>query len=275
MPYPKKHHYVPQFYLKSFTNNNKEQLYVLDKENKKIFIQNIKEICEQNYFYAFSEDDEYNFMLEEHLGKKENKFSCVINKVIDDIEGYYFIKNKSIEKLTHDDKKTIIEFIIYQIIRVPKYINKLFAMVIPQFKQFNTDDGVEQTNKQIINDVKKYTFPNYFSRINEIVSILLRKNWTFFIISNDINNKFISSDNPVLISNSNLQSPIRGALIDPMTEISIPLSKNIALALKQETIKYRLNYILINSEDNVKYINKLLIKNGMRFVYSDNKSLLE
>ena len=275
MPYPKKHHYVPQFYLKSFTNNNKEQLYVLDKENKKIFIQNIKEICEQNYFYAFSEDDEYNFMLEEHLGKKENKFSCVINKVIDDIEGYYFIKNKSIEKLTHDDKKTIIEFIIYQIIRVPKYINKLFAMVIPQFKQFNTDDGVEQTNKQIINDVKKYTFPNYFSRINEIVSILLRKNWTFFVISNDINNKFISSDNPVLISNSNLQSPIRGALIDPMTEISIPLSKNIALALKQETIKYRLNYILINSEDNVKYINKLLIKNGMRFVYSDNKSLLE
>ena len=275
MPYPKKHHYVPQFYLKSFTNNNKEQLYVLDKENKKIFIQNIKEICEQNYFYAFSEDDEYNFMLEEHLGKKENKFSCVINKVIDDIEGYYFIKNKSIEKLTHDDKKTIIEFIIYQIIRVPKYINKLFAMVIPQFKQFNTDDGVEQTNKQIINDVKKYTFPNYFNRINEIVSILLRKNWTFFVISNDINNKFISSDNPVLISNSNLQSPIRGALIDPMTEISIPLSKNIALALKQETIKYRLNYILINSEDNVKYINKLLIKNGMRFVYSDNKSLLE
>jgi len=271
----KKQHFVPMFYLRNFTSNDNEQLFVLDKENNKIFVRNIMEICEQKYFYSFSEDDEYNFLLEEHLGKKEDKFSCVINKVINDIEGYYFIKNKSIEKLAHDDKKTIIEFILYQIIRVPKYINKLFSMVIPQFKQFNIDNGIEQTDKQIINDIKKYSFPNYFDRINEMVSILLKKNWTFFIISNNINNKFVSSDNPVLISNSDFKSPIRGALIDPMTEISIPLSKNIALALKKDTIKYRLNYILINSEDNVDYINKLLLRNGMRFVYSANKSLLE
>jgi hypothetical protein len=57
----------------------------------------------------------------------------------------------------------------------------------------------------------------------------------FFILSKELNTSFISSDNPVIKTNSDLYSPTRGALIDPMTEISILISKNIALALKEKT----------------------------------------
>ena len=60
-----------------------------------------------------------------------------------------------------------------------------------------------------------------------------------------------------------------------MTEISIPISKNIALALKQETVKYRLNYNIISTKDHVNYVNGLLLKNANRFAYSGKMSLLE
>ena len=104
---------------------------------------------------------------------------------------------------------------------------------------------------------------------------MFQKNWIFLIISKKLNTSFISSDNPVIISNSNSHSPTRGALIDPMTEISIPISKNIALALKQETVRYRLNYNIISSQEHVNCINNLLLKNANRFAYSGKKSLLE
>jgi hypothetical protein len=275
MAFPKRQHYVPQFYLKYFTTNEDEKLYVLDKEFNKIFHKNIQEICEQNYYYSFYEQDEYNFFVEEQLGKKENEFSNALRKLIDSIEGFYYTKTRPLNKLTHNDKKIILEFILYQIIRVPKYINELFSMVIPQFKQFNLEDGIVQTEKQIKNDIKRYTFPNLFYKIEKMTTILFQKNWMFFIISKNLNTSFISSDNPVIISNSDLHSPIRGALIDPMTEISIPISKNIALALKQKTVKYKLNYNIISTLDHVNDINGLLLKNANRFAYSGNKSLLE
>ena len=275
MSFPKRQHYVPRFYLKNFTINGNEQLYVLDKNSNNIFYKNIQEICEQNYYYSFYDQNEYDFMLEEHLGKKESEFSSVLRKLTDNIEGYYYNKNSCIGKLLHNDKRIILEFILYQIIRVPKYIDELFSIVIPEFKQYNIEDGIIQNEKQIKNDIKRYTFPKFFSRISEMTSILRKKNWIFLIISKELDTSFLSSDNPVIISNSDLQSPIRGALIDPMTEISIPISKNIALVLKQKTVKYKVNYNIINSLDNVNYINDLLLKNATRFAYSGKKSLLE
>jgi len=276
MSHIKRQHYVPRFYLSGFTYGNNEQLYVLDKINKKIFKKNIIEICEQKYYYSFYEQEgEYNSMIEEQLGKMEDKFSEVFRKLIDNMEGYYYKKDKKFNKITHDDKKLVLEFIFYQIIRVPKYFDKLISMIIPQYRQFNNDDGIEQTEKELINDIKKHTFPNYFNKSKEIVSILSKKNWIFFILSEKLDTSFISSDNPVIITNSDKQSPIRGALIDPMTEISFPISKNIALALKEKTVTYKYNYQLVDKTDYVKYINKLLLNNAYRFAYSNEKCLLE
>ena len=227
----KKQHYVPRFYLSGFTSENNDQLYVLDKENNNCFKKNIKEVCEQNYFYSFyvEELEEYYFMLEEHLGKKESEFSFVFRELIDNIECYYYKRNGKFNRLSNNKKKLIYEFIIYQIIRVPKFVDKLFSIVVSEFKKSNKENGIEQSDKEIINDIKKYTFPNLFNKAEEVIPILSRKKWTFYIISEKINMSFISSDNPILITNSDIKSQTRGALIDPMTEISFPISKNIAL----------------------------------------------
>jgi hypothetical protein len=271
----KKQHYVPRFYLKHFAEDNKKQLFVLDKISNSISQQNINDICEQNYYYTFKEMDEYNFMLEDHLSKKETKFSDVINMQIKNTEDYYFHKTGVLKTPNHNEKRILLEFICYQILRVPKFIESLFSMNLPEFKRFNEEDGIIQNEKEIRNEIKKYVFPYLFDKVDFIISILNKKNWKFLILSNDLNATFISSDNPIMITNSDINSPIRGALIDPMTEIAIPLSKNIALTLKQNELKYKLNYTLINSSDYVDYANNLLIKNSFRYAYSGNKLSLK
>ena len=53
----KRQHYVPQVYLKGFANITKKKhlLFVYNKENKKSFKCNIKNIGQENYFYSFQE----------------------------------------------------------------------------------------------------------------------------------------------------------------------------------------------------------------------------
>ena len=271
----KKQHYVPRFYLRYFTDDNKGQLFVFDKKSNFIFQKNITDICEQKYYYAFKDTEEYNFMLEEHLSRKESEFSDVINTVITTIENYYYHKTKIIQTPNRNEKKVLLEFICYQILRVPKFIESLFSMTLPNFKKFNKEDGIVQTEKETINEIKKYVFPYFFDKVDFLISILSKKNWKFLILSNNLNERFISSDNPIMITNSDINSPIRGALIDPMTEIAIPLSKNIALCLKERELQYKLNYTIVDTSDYVNYANNLLLKNSFRYTYSGNKSLLK
>lgn len=48
-------HYVPQAYLKAYSNQ-KEQCYVYDKDNEKYYCSHIRNILAVRYLYDFSED---------------------------------------------------------------------------------------------------------------------------------------------------------------------------------------------------------------------------
>lgn len=51
MTQPKRHHYIPNFYLKNFAHSKSKYLYVYSKKTNKIFStlpQNI--CCESNFF---------------------------------------------------------------------------------------------------------------------------------------------------------------------------------------------------------------------------------
>jgi hypothetical protein len=274
MPNNRRQHYVPQFYLRGFTTGNDDSLFVFDKEQNKIFTKNITEICEERYYYSYEENGEYDLTVEKHLAEKEGIFSEVLKKVVENIENYYY-RNGSLLRLTHSERRHLFEFISYQIIRSPYYINKLQSITIPRFERFNQHDGIIQTKKDIINDIKKYSYKNLFNGVEEFNRILEPKNLVFYIVNQAIGVSFASSDNPVIITNSNLLSPIRGALIDPMTEISIPFSKNIALSLIKGAIPNKYNYKLINQTEDIQKMNTLLIKNAVRFAYSGMKQTFE
>jgi len=273
----KRQHYVPKFYLNEFTLNNNGQLFVLNKDTNKIFCKNILEVCEQNYYYSHKDNmnkcNEYNFLVEEMLSKKEHEFSLIFDKIISNIEGYYYY-SKDIDMLTRKERLIFLEFLYYQILRVPKYIDRLFVKGKIFLKELNKKHNYIQNDKEKINDLKKIMFPILFDNIDEFVSIMNKRNWAFFIINKSINKYFVSSDNPVIIANSEFNVD-RVGIIDSMTEVTIPISKNILLAIRETYIKHKIECHIINSIDIINKINIKIKNNSTRFVYSELECLLK
>jgi len=272
----KKQHYVPRFYLKGFLHNDCEQLLVFDKVQNKTFLKNIEEVCEQNYYYSYRDNkknyNDYNYLVEDYLSRKEYEFSLVFEKIIKNIEDHYY-KSKEMKRLFHEDRQNLLEFLYYQILRVPKYIDKLFFNGIKYLKELNKKYNRVQNEKEIVNDLKSIMFPRLFNNVQEFISIMNKRNLAFFIIDKNITECFVSTDNPVLITNSEINVD-RVGIIDPRTEVSIPISKNILLVIGKTHIKYKLEYHIINSVDRVKNLNVLIRNNAMRFIYSGQENLL-
>ncbi len=84
----KKQHYVPQFYLKYFSNN--EKVVVYDKKCLRMFSSNIRDICCKKHLYETEWKKPVNVMgnyllyndLEEDLSRKESKYSPLLSKII-------------------------------------------------------------------------------------------------------------------------------------------------------------------------------------------------
>ena len=55
----KKQHYVPRFYLKNFSNKNKDGYYIhcYDIDTNKTYPANIKNIAEEKYFYKIGDEN--------------------------------------------------------------------------------------------------------------------------------------------------------------------------------------------------------------------------
>ena len=84
----KKQHYVPQFYLKYFSNN--EKVVVYDKKCLRMFSSNIRDICCKKHLYETEWLKPVNAMgnyllyndLEEDLSRKESKYAPLLSKII-------------------------------------------------------------------------------------------------------------------------------------------------------------------------------------------------
>ena len=74
----KNQHYVPQFYLKQFTN---EQWLIeaVNKERKKVWTYSIKHICCGEFFYwvETGKKDKVSQLLEDFFNKVENNFANI------------------------------------------------------------------------------------------------------------------------------------------------------------------------------------------------------
>jgi len=97
----KNQHYIPQFYLKLFSNSN-WKIETLDKENKRILkSQSVERICSDTYFYSIEtwKADMVSQILEHLFCFYENNFADIYDKLVDDILNYKTIENKELYEL--------------------------------------------------------------------------------------------------------------------------------------------------------------------------------
>lgn len=274
----KNQHYVPQSYLRGFIdlsfipkNYSKDALWSINKSTNKIKLKGIINICSQNYFYSYYIDDHvFNHDIEHLLGKYETRFSELLEKCKEVrkaiLSGIKFNKIRNIEK------SFISEYILFQYFRVPSFSFDYISKTIPGFHEMNKNDGVIQTEEQVINDIKKYGFKSMFNYESEsfidLKKIILSKNMVVSIIPDDFEMDFITTDAPVLISNPTGPN----ALLSINTEITLPITNKFAISFVGN--KSNDYYSIIEDKQKILKFNKSLQKKSFEYSFSGNPDRL-
>jgi hypothetical protein len=246
LSYPRRHHYIPEVYLKNFAvPTGKVWKIVAKSRNGHTFLTNINKVAKEKDFYTVEELEDkyyweryYSSNIEQMMGDTFRQLVLRCNSI--------FTRNKDII-LDDDTQKRLAVIMVIQLLRTPKsrrYQNSIIQDVAPpvieevkiQFKDglslehqkilegYNSPDKLKGITMSIINDPK---------RISKLASILLTKSWTIYKISDHKICSFVTSDHPVCMYNIDTKSTdLHDTGIGKMhTIINYPISARLLLSL--------------------------------------------
>lgn len=286
MSNPRKHHYVPQFYLSGFTAEpGSSRLYVLDKEARRSYPSRINDAaCERDFYIVEVEDEGDPFAVEKFFSTIEASGAEALrfiteHRTVPDGELY----------------RKFIAFLAVMTIRGPGVIDmieKPFAQIIKNvlwyatsskeaFERFMADGSAEEraeveglTFKQARDFVRsdEYTVSmgqNFklsllFTMLEPAEPLLAERNWAV-VAAADGAPDFICSDRPsTLCWTTPMPGPFGPALGMQNTTAMFPLSRRLALLglFERVTIPPVLNATAVG------VINMYTAMYAKRFVYS-------
>jgi len=195
----KNQHYVPQGYLKSFSDTQ-DKCYVYDKLKKTSFKTNIRNILSKRFFYDF---DYESFIEENKINKQlisEIPTKQTIEKILSEIEGYFPNILKNIDKnfkwfsLRNLNRFEVYRFISIQIIRTPNGKKNILSA----YKAINNEITEKLENLFFAHEL----FDIIKCERNPIILEMLLKDYGHMSIGvNKSNIYFLTSDTPVMFIN--------------------------------------------------------------------------
>ena len=222
----KRQHFIPQCYLKCFSENDKF-LWIYNKNYQKVFRQSISRTACQDDFYKIPEkyialinDNKFdpNFFEKEFFDNMvEHLFGPLLKAINRKAEEWITDGNSNII-LSQEDKEIFAELIAIQYLRMPNMREKNTSLIekrsivqLEIIKAFYVDQYPE--NKEFINSIsgkydndhKAVAHANVFSHpgiVNNLQSDFLNKIWIFYVSESK---DFYTSDNPVLIFDPHLE----------------------------------------------------------------------
>jgi len=294
---PRKHHYVPQGYLKFFAIKQKKvwKTTVIDKVLKKSYVSNIEDVAvARDYNRDTSKNDE--FYWEKYYSQAVESY---LPKIIGNVIAITQLTQDKKCVLNNDLKSKLARIICIQMLRTPTMRNRNFKIA-------------KQASLKVINDFKKeyynrlsssqkraihsFTFNENFYKQNELPFIndetrltrfenfLFERNWVIYRNPFSKQVPFITSDNPVTFYNYGKKSSElkdNGLLVDD-TVINFPLNENLMLCLYAPT-HWMLNVVEYNNcvidlqwtENDLKYVvltNDIQIKQCYRQAFTKTMS---
>jgi hypothetical protein len=225
--YPKRHHYLPESYLKRFTRDR--ALWVYDIQSKQLRPQTPNDTGAIGYFNALEDrDGNRNFVIEDALSQIEGATSQVTLKI------------EAGEKLSDEDRHTLAHFVALQMLRGPDFhedVNKMNDRIMRLFtehlfadrergeKMWNKADQELGENSVMSFDEARefalggeYTIKTHRNLTLELMlelapnfaNIFLRLDW--IILCGPSNKAFVTCDRPfsILPPRDRMPSPFRG-----------------------------------------------------------------
>lgn len=240
---PKKHHYVPQVYLRNFAFGKEKnpKLHVLASNSGKIYTASVCDSAAERDFYTVdSLVDKY--MWEKHYASTiEPLLGDLLKKLRSRCENV-LIQNNS-EVLTQDEKFQLALSMLFQLSRSKKtrdYTQNLYDRLLPDVceqarAKFGPLTDAQEAQLQSFADERKYfkeiSMEVSFRResVERIVSILVQRDFVIYKIVGDYS--FITSDHPVLLIDKDTYdvTPFRNGLSDVNTLVYFPISPKLLI----------------------------------------------
>jgi hypothetical protein len=256
------HHYVPQYYLKGFTESNEDLLWAFEKGTGSKFNTQIKNMGNVTKFYSYE--------VEQYMA---NTIEGPANIVLDKIRKRH--------KINEDDKKIFAEYMAVMWKRVPRGRERLKEIAPSSAQKLSeelnrnldiltskepTKAGlIERRRREIKEILDKYAedpskeiwltnIPP--ERTPRFVAAIRGMKWTFLTF--DEKPAFLTCDNPVFY--------FTGIGIGkPQSEITFPISNNITLwATWRDDLPQ--DYILTTTQ-TVREINRRTAHNASRYIF--------
>ena len=284
----KRHHYIPQFYLRGFIDPaNEPYLWVYEKGCAEIKPVSAKDAGLEKDYHSFTNSK----------GQKDTESIENVVQKIEDATARVFERIKNQEELIEEERHTLATFLSLMLTRVPNYrrntektmgeLLKHIAMMdasnidwlrgnMDTYEQVTGESlgmSPEEFQKTILEgDYELSTSPEFSLRMMsvDLSDAFLDKTW-FYIKATD-RVKFVTSDNPLFYHDPTRKrdSYWPEGLADENTEVTFPISKELTLAATRRK-GVRPGYIPV-SHQVVKDINRRTVMSALRFVYSSQKS---
>ena len=260
-------HFIPQCYLRNFSENEKF-VFVYSKTNqKKGYAQSIAKTACKDYFYAIPENYlnkeistniDTNFIEKKILANNiESLYSELLNKIVQAASAWDISKEKN-EILSNKERDLFAALIAIQYLRMPNLRDKYWEAqrkiqkerneIVAAFKKAYGDiDDSEVIALNREDDYAPVLHTELFLDEELIANIqdhLIKKIWRYRIATNGT---VYTSDNPILMKpHLNKQTAFYEGFAMRGVEIIFPISKKIILTIWDEEVFP--DYITENNE---------------------------
>ncbi len=283
---PRKHHYVPVFYQRNFTNEN-GLLWVYDRQRETYKELHPRVICFERDLYAVKPENKPRDMQVEQN----------ILSVVDGL-GFQGVRDFQTGRPNREAERAIAFFMAFQCTRVPTFsrdIRVTYAKTIEELTRIafadvkrakalmeryaqDTGEDLEVTPESMVESVQGKQFDivatetafltQMMKQATSLTEVLLRLDWEVLVAAEDTG--FIICDCPVVVVPPKGSNQV-GFLV-PGSAKYFPLSRDLCLRLGE--LGRERSHLEISKED-VRIVNLNIAANSERFIMGPSRVQLE
>jgi len=222
---PKRHHYVPEFLLRNFADDDK--IWLFDKHTSKVFRTSIKNAFVEGHFNTVVAD-KFTLEAEQIFTRAEATAAPILNDIIE---------KKTVKHLDEEAYAAVTVFVTIQHLRT-KQARRTFKL----FREHMTKrfPGIPQSELGLPNltaeEGDKYASLDFIvNNLSEFSQAIGEK--TLILVERNCPGSFWISDHPVVLHNDNAPHGDRSiGLKVPGVQVFMPISPKYALAYFCQTI---------------------------------------
>ncbi|MFM0126739.1 DUF4238 domain-containing protein [Paraburkholderia sediminicola] len=261
---PRRHHFVPRFYLEGFCAEDARGLAIYDRVRRAYRAQRTTEVAHRRDYYAY-EDEQGNlvFEIEAALGQVEAAASETIQRVDNG------------EQLTADDKMALATYAAFQFTRTPAY-----AAWLEAFREQWEAAGARREQLDALPEMpnpvadRREALGAMLRHAPRFAEVFLRMNWTLWARESE-RSSFVTTDSPVSVvwdQRPEANAYAGAGILSPDVITVLPLSQASGLAMSG--IGERVDRRPL-TRDQVRRVNLAVVSQAQHFVFGRDMTLVE